>query len=100
MVLVWQYTDNLPPEMHFGTVMRSKVSQALAFQIIGSLEDILAEIHLKDEQRVQCRQVGLRYAPYTNTSNARNYHMPSMTQELTVKSVNLNCAYSSQILIV
>ena len=84
----------LKSETHVAFLIRSKVNQALASQIINSAEDILDDMHITDEQRLQCRQVCLKYAPYTNASNPRGYHAPSLTQEVTVKSVIVNCAYS------
>jgi hypothetical protein len=36
----------------------------------------------------------LKYAPYTNASNPQGDYVPSLTQEVTVKSVIVNCAYS------
>ena len=85
----------LPAETHVGFVIRSRVSQALASQIINSAEDILNAMHLTDDQRLQFRQICLKYSPYTNASNPRGYHVPSLTQEVTVKSVIVNCAYSN-----
>jgi hypothetical protein len=84
----------LPAETHVGFVIRSKISQALASQIINSAEDILNDMHLTDDQRLQFRQICLKYSPYTNAYNPRGYHVPSLTQEVTVKSVIVNCAYS------
>ena len=85
----------LPAETHVGFVIRSKVSQALASQIINSAEDILNDMHLTDDERLQFRQICLKYSPYTNAFNPRGYHGPSLTQEVTVKSVIVNCAYSN-----
>ena len=84
----------LPASTHVAFIIRSKVSQALASQIIDSAEDILDDMHITDEQRLQCRQVCLKYAPYTDASNPQGYYVPSLTQEVTVKSVIVNCAYS------
>ena len=86
---------DLPPETHVGLVIRSKVSFILASQIIGSLENILAKLPVTSEQCVQLRQVALKYEPFTNTSSAKKYHVPSLTQELTVKSLIVNSAYPS-----
>jgi hypothetical protein len=36
----------------------------------------------------------LKYAPYISASNALGYHIPSLAQEVTVKSVIVNYAYS------
>jgi hypothetical protein len=84
----------LPAGTHVAFVIRSEVSQAVVSQIINSAEDILDDMIITDEQRLQCRQICLKYAPYTNASNPRGYHVPSFTQEVTVKSVIVNCAYS------
>ena len=84
----------LPAETHVGFVIRSKVSQSLASQIINSAEDILDDMDLTDDQRLQFRKICLKYSPYTNASNPRGYHVPSLTQEITAKSVIFNCAYS------
>jgi hypothetical protein len=84
----------LPAGIHVAFVIRSKVSRALASQIIKSAEDILDDMHLTDGQRLQFRKICLKYSPYTNASNPRGYHVPSLTQEITAKSVIVNCAYS------
>jgi hypothetical protein len=77
----------LPAGKHVAFAIRSKVSQALASQIINSAEDILDDTHITDEQRLQCRQICLKYAPYTNTSNPWGYHVPSLTQEVRENNV-------------
>ena len=54
-----------PSETHAAFHISSKVNRALASQIINSAEDISDDMHITDEQRLQCRQVYLKYAPYT-----------------------------------
>jgi len=84
----------LPSETHIAFIIRSNVSQALASQIFNSAEEILGDMHITDEQRLQCRQVCLKYAPYTSASNALGYHIPSLAPEVTVQSVIVNYSYS------
>ena len=47
----------LPAGTHVAFVIRSKVSRALASQIINSAEGIWDDMHITDEQRLQCRQI-------------------------------------------